>query len=94
MNSKFLAQLSKTEEELRNRKSEDIEHSKPLLYRHLDPILYPNTIMVIQGKAGTHKSRMAEIVSASLLRNKGSQIHLLGFEPNYEKRTMLCYIDA
>lgn len=43
------------------------EKTKPILLIDGEPLIFPKTINVIQGKTGTHKSRLAEVLSASFL---------------------------
>src|SRR4051812_40515362 len=47
-------------EQLRSNKNNKVTFSPPLLVHGKDPVFFPNTINVIQGKAGVHKSRLAE----------------------------------
>ena len=44
------------------------EKTKPILLIDEEPLIYPRTINVIQGKKGSHKSRLAEVLSASFIR--------------------------
>lgn len=44
------------------------EKTKPILLIDGEPLIFPRTINVIQGKKGSHKSRLAEVLSASFIR--------------------------
>ena len=52
--------------------------SEPLILREGNGIFYPNTINIIQGKSGTHKSRLVEVLISCILSNE-SYDHFLGF---------------
>ncbi|MCX2765199.1 hypothetical protein OQJ66_20630, partial [Aquimarina muelleri] len=56
----YIPLLLKTQKELTQRKAKLIHKVPPLLFHKDIGILYPRTINVIQGKAGVHKSRLAE----------------------------------
>ena len=64
---------------LRIQKDLDFAEVLPLLWQGENKIIFPNTINVIQGQAGVHKSRLAEIIASSLLKNKNNKRDLLGF---------------
>lgn len=51
---------------------------KPLIVRDKIGVIYPNTINIIQGGFGTHKSRFAESICSAFLSNNGNEI--LGFK--------------
>ncbi len=50
--------------------------TNPILLIDEQPLIYPRTINVIQGRSGTHKSRIAEAIAASFL-NKAHSLKLL-----------------
>lgn len=70
-----------------------INFSKPILILNDKPLIYPRTITVIQGKSGTHKSRLAEHICSVLLRNNDYEADLLGMKSN-ERNHLICYVDT
>jgi hypothetical protein len=73
-----------TRELLRRRKNEEITFAKAIISRKGVPILFPNTINLIQGQAGSHKSRFAELFMSVLLKLLSCENPLLGFESNQD----------
>src|ERR1700761_6209805 len=57
-----------TKEKLRSIKEREIKFSLPVLRQGENAVIFPNTINVIQGQAGVHKSRLAETVCAAFLK--------------------------
>jgi len=58
-----------TQIKLREAVANEIKFSQPILEQAGNPVIFPHTINVFQGQAGVHKSRLAEIVCASLLKS-------------------------
>ncbi|MGB0918574.1 MAG: hypothetical protein ACPGU4_13355 [Flavobacteriales bacterium] len=92
--SKNLIRLLAESKELAKRKSGEIQFSPPFLIHGDKAILFPNTINVIQGQAGVHKSRMAEIVCAAVLQTPESDSNLLGFQKNGHQDFTVAYVDT
>jgi hypothetical protein len=76
--------ILKTRELLRARKMGEITFAKAIISRKGLPILFPNTINLIQGQAGSHKSRFAELFMSVLLKLLSCVNPLLGFESNQD----------
>jgi hypothetical protein len=89
-----LAKLFKTKELLRERKSKSITFSKPIVLREDIPIIFPNTINLIQGQAGVHKSRFGELLMSVILKKPNYENELLGFEAHIEKPYTGIYMDT
>jgi hypothetical protein len=66
---------------------------EPLLVQGDYQIFYPNSIMVIQGQSGVHKSRVAENICASFIMNSIQTSHL-GFLRNQEEPIDVLYADT
>lgn len=66
-NSKHVQTLNKISDELKQIVSGDIELRKAILQRHGQGIIFQNTINVVQGKSGTHKSRLVELFCSCIL---------------------------
>lgn len=95
MFSPNLQKIFSSQQRLREAKSKKIEFTKPIISRGDDPIIFPNTINVIQGKAGVHKSRLAEILCSSiLLRLLADSDKLLGFTKSQFKEYQVLYVDT
>ncbi len=69
---------------MRARKVGEITFAKAIISRKCVPILFPNTINLIQGQAGSYKSRFAELFMSVLLKLLSCENPLLGFESNQE----------
>ena len=72
-----LEKLLSTREKITLNKSKKITFSNPLLKQKDNPVFYPRTINVIQGKAGVHKSRLAESICAAILKKPEYEHDLL-----------------
>ena len=70
-----------------------IDFKAPIISREGQGIIYPNTINIIQGKSGSHKSRLAEIL-IGLLLSKNDEDRFLGFEANRERSFFIAFADT
>lgn len=92
---KFLPKLLETQEKLKCLISKNIEFSKPIITQNEKPVIFPNTINVIQGQSGAHKSRLAEYFCAVLLKLIGILSESLGLKrTSYSASTSVAYIDS
>ena len=70
---------------------------EPLLCRGSDPIIFPNTINVVQGKTGAHKSRLTQQICATLISECrfgfGELFNLVADKNSLIKATVL-YVDT
>lgn len=85
----------KTREDLTKKIQEEIIFSNPILEREGIGIIYPNTINIVQGKTGSHKSRFAELFAACLLC-LNINISFLGFRKRTEDLNdfVVLYVDT
>ncbi len=90
----YLPLLLKTQKELTERKAKLIHKAPPLLFHKDIGILYPRTINVIQGKAGVHKSRLAETICSTLIKKESCDSDLLNFRKNKQQAVTICYVDT
>ncbi|MCB9186909.1 MAG: AAA family ATPase [Flavobacteriales bacterium] len=88
--SEKLLKLLKTEELIRETKKSNIRFAPPLITWEELPVIFPNTISVIQGQHGVHKSRLAEIICVSLLSGGSS----VGFRGNKNSPIDVIYLDT
>jgi len=86
-------QLLAIQSALKLRIAEQITFAKPILTHSDHPVIYPNTIMVIQGQAGVHKSRVAENICSVFLANTNDNT-ALGFESNPDRKIHVLYADT
>ncbi len=89
-----LKRLLSSQQKIRENKGKPISFSQPILWQKDNPVFFPKTINVIQGKAGVHKSRLAETVCAALLKTPESNRDLLHFKTNILTRYAVCYVDT
>lgn len=88
-----LSQLLAVENKLKDLIKCSLIAPEPLLVQGDCQIFYPNSIMVIQGQSGVHKSRVAENICASFLVNSIQTSHL-GFLRNQEEPIHVLYADT
>lgn len=88
----FLTKLENGREKVLANAKKKISFSKPILYRDGNPFVFPNTINIIQGKSGVHKSRLVEIMASCLLSQ--GKTYRLGFQANEEKEFHILYVDT
>lgn len=89
-----LERLLASQQQIRQSKGKPISFSKPILWQKENPVFFPKTINVVQGKAGVHKSRLAETICAALLKTPESNKDLLDFKRNILDRYAVCYVDT
>lgn len=90
-----LQNLIDTENNLKQLVKSEIKFSKPMLTNNENAIIYPNTINVIQGAAGAHKSMLAEIISAAILKLNGIETDTLNFKrTTFDLSYIVVYIDT
>ena len=89
-----LSRLLESQKKIKENKSKPINFSQPILWQNENPVFFPKTINVIQGKAGVHKSRLAETICAALLKTPESNKDLLDFKTNMLTRYAVCYVDT
>ncbi len=77
--SPLLKLVLQTSELIKQRKGKDIQFSEPILRQNGNPVFFPNTINLIQGQAGVHKSRLVENICAAFLKRPQNDNELLGF---------------
>ncbi len=85
--------IQATREKLRIRSREMIVFAQPIISSLGQGCIFPNTINVIQGRKGVHKSRLTENISAVLL-NKVLDQERIGFRQTSYGRFSLLYADS
>lgn len=94
-NQSNLQKILQCQKLLRFNKSKPIILSLPIIKHNDIPVIFPNTINVIQGQAGVHKSRVAEHLCASLLKKHDCSNPLLGFQrTNFDANYTVLYVDT
>jgi len=84
-----------TQDRLKVLKATDIRFSDPVLKQGENAVIFPHTINVIQGQAGVHKSRLAEIICAAFLKVLNCVSELLGFKrTNFAATHTVVYVDT
>lgn len=90
----YLSILLQTQKTLTQRKSETIAKTQPILTQNDQGVIFPRTINIIQGKAGVHKSRLAETFCSAFIKHPQCKNKLLGFKTNILTRPTVCYVDT
>lgn len=93
--SENLIKVLETSEKLKQIKSTEIKFSYPVILQQGNPVIYPHTINVIQGQAGVHKSRLAEIICSAFLKRHNCQNELLGYKrTDFDSTHSVIYVDT
>lgn len=90
----YLPTILETQKKLREAKARPVIFSPPIVSHLGKQVIYPNTINVIQGQAGVHKSRVAELICSTLLKRPDCPNELAGFEATSEKSFTVCIVDT
>ncbi|WP_040252381.1 toprim domain-containing protein [Psychroserpens mesophilus] len=90
----YLPLLLKTQKALTDRKSEKIAKTEPILTQNGQSIIFPRTINIIQGKAGVHKSRLAETFCSVFIKHQEYENYHLGFKTSISNKPTVCYVDT
>lgn len=95
LTSDNLEKILHSRQQIKERKSKDVKFSQPVLKQGENAIFFPNTINVIQGQAGVHKSRLAENICAAFLKKHDCHNENLGFErTNIDANHLVLYVDT
>ncbi|HCN83667.1 MAG TPA: hypothetical protein DIT07_08605 [Sphingobacteriaceae bacterium] len=89
-----LQRILESQKFIREAKSKQITFSQPILWQSENPVFFPKTINVIQGKAGVHKSRLAETICAALLKKPDCTSDVLKFHSDKFRQFAICYVDT
>jgi hypothetical protein len=92
--SEKLKIVLQTTAKLKAIKEKDIDFASPILTRLQTPVFFPHTINVIQGQAGSHKSRLAEAICSAFLKKPQCDNDLLGFTRASEREHTVVYVDT
>lgn len=87
--------LNNTKKKIDKISKSTIEFGEPILYRLNEKVIFPNSITVIQGKSGVHKSRLVQHLCSTFISDKSKSVFendLLGFKTN--KSAFVVYIDT
>lgn len=90
----YLPVILETQKKLREAKARPVIFSPPIITHLGKQVIHPNTINVIQGQAGVHKSRVAELICSTLLKQTDCPNELAGFEASTEKDFTVCVVDT
>jgi hypothetical protein len=70
-----------------------VKKDNPMITFNGKPIIYPETLNIIQGASGTHKSRMAECIVSALIQADGSEVATMQRNANL-KPVRVIYTDT
>ena len=94
IDSKLLSVL-KLSDKIKERMKEPITFLPALIHHNSEPAIFPNSIAIIQGQSGVHKSGIAQSICACLIKSDTIQHSLLGFELSPTARDIgVLYIDT
>lgn len=72
---------------------EETKEPDPLLFYQDKPVIFKNSIVLVQGKSGVHKSRLTSSLASLLVADDCSK-ELLGFKSTSEGKNQLIYCDT
>ncbi len=91
---KYLAKLCDVQQELGNVIATEIKEIPSLVKHKGEGVIFAQSIHLIQGKSGTHKSRLAQTLCSALLKKEACTNELLAFTRNPETPCHVCYVDT
>jgi hypothetical protein len=80
--------------EIRKAKSGPINLSRPIITLGDIPVIYPNTISMVQGKTGTHKSHIAQNIVSAVIAKESNGEKTMGFKCPAPSDLVVVYIDT
>lgn len=84
-----------TQQKIKVLKARPIRFSEAVMSQNDNPVIFPHTINVIQGQAGVHKSRLAEMICSAFLKKSNCSNQLLGFKRSqFEANHTVLYVDT
>ena len=92
--SKHLLELQQIQQNLKRCIAKEIAEIPALLTHKNEGIIFPQSVNIIQGKSGTHKSRLAQTICSAFLKKETATNELLGFKRNPSKSCFVCYVDT
>ena len=90
---KYVTLLREIQETIESKACQDIRFAQPLLTLDGVGIIYPNTLTVIQGQKGVHKSRLTENICAAFVKTDANR-EFIGFKIAPLKRFHVVYGDT
>lgn len=91
-NNAGLSLLEHNEALIKSKLDKEISFAKPILHFGDEGVIFPNTINIIQGKSGVHKSRLESHLISCLLSPKNETI--AGFKKHYNHKCRVVMIDT
>lgn len=91
---KYLPKLSDISQQLTKVIGTEIQEIPSLITHNGKGIVFAQSIHLIQGKSGTHKSRLAQMLCSTLLKKEECTNTLLGFKATMETPCHVCYVDT
>lgn len=93
--SNDLKLILETQHKIKILKAKPIRFSEAVMSQNNNPVIFPHTINVIQGQAGVHKSRLAEMICSAFLKKANCTDELLGFKRNqFDANHKVLYVDT
>lgn len=90
----MLAKLLQSEQLIAEHASKEIIYSPPLISHGETPVIREGTINIVQGKYGSHKTRIVELCCSLLLSGPDCTSDFLGLQKIDSKQVTVLYIDT
>ncbi|WP_298709736.1 hypothetical protein [uncultured Chitinophaga sp.] len=94
---KYLEQLEKDAERVRKNSQQNVTPAPALVKLDNVDIIHQNTIVMVQGQTGVHKSRLSQIISSTIMPSPKKSERIfdkLGFISNPKISTTVLYVDT
>jgi hypothetical protein len=90
----LLNMMDQATKEVQRIKSGDINLSKAMIFHGEQSVVFPHTIAVVQGKTGTHKSRIAQNLVSAVIAEKPDPDKTMGFRFKGDEQPVVFYVDT
>lgn len=94
MKSPILKQLLANEIKVSQYAAQEIVYATPLVNYGTIPLIRKGTINILQGKYGSHKSRLGELICSLLLSDANCKTNYLNLGRIEDEKVTVCYIDT
>lgn len=94
---KYLEQLEKDAERVRKNSQQNVTPAPAVIKLDQNDLIHQNTIVVVQGQTGVHKSRLSQIICSAIMpppKKSAADFDKLGFRTNGKIPTTVLYVDT
>ncbi|MEC5143069.1 hypothetical protein [Chitinophaga sp. 212800010-3] len=95
--AKYLEQLEKDAERVKKNSQQNVTPAPAIIKLDQSDLIHRNTIVVVQGQTGIHKSRLSQIICSAIMpppKKSAADFDKLGFTTNEQIPTTVLYVDT